>query len=71
MFHIGRDDYCEAEIDGFDSLSNVKIIGCTNRIDILDPAIIRPGRLDRLIEVGKPDEEGIKQIFKTRICISF
>jgi len=53
-----------AEIDGFDSLSNVKIIGCTNRIDILDPAIIRPGRLDRLIEVGKPDEEGIKQIFK-------
>lgn len=53
-----------AEIDGFESLSNVKIIGCTNRLDILDPAITRPGRLDRLIEVDKPDLEGIKQIFK-------
>ncbi|MGM5483609.1 MAG: AAA family ATPase [Nanobdellota archaeon] len=53
-----------AEIDGFEPLSNVKIIGCTNRIDILDPAIVRPGRLDRLIEVEKPDAEGIEQIFK-------
>jgi len=53
-----------AEIDGFDPLSNVKIIGCTNRIDILDSAIIRPGRLDRLIEVDKPDIDGVKQIFK-------
>ena len=53
-----------AEIDGFKPLSNVKIIGCTNRKDILDPAILRPGRLDRLIEVGYPDEDGIKQIFK-------
>ncbi|PIN81458.1 proteasome-activating nucleotidase [Candidatus Woesearchaeota archaeon CG10_big_fil_rev_8_21_14_0_10_30_7] len=53
-----------AEIDGFKSLGNVKIIGCTNRIDILDSAILRPGRLDRLIEVPLPDEEGIKEIFK-------
>lgn len=52
-----------AEVDGFDSLGNVKIIGCTNRLDILDPAITRPGRLDRLIKVDKPDAEGIKQIF--------
>lgn len=53
-----------AEIDGFKPLSNVKIIGCTNRKDILDPAILRPGRLDRLIEVKAPDVDGVEQIFK-------
>jgi len=53
-----------AEIDGFKHLGNVKIIGCTNRKDILDPAILRPGRLDRLIHVPHPDLEGIKEIFK-------
>jgi proteasome regulatory subunit len=53
-----------AEIDGFDPLDNVKIIGCTNRKDILDPAIIRPGRLDRLIRVPLPSEEGRREIFK-------
>jgi proteasome regulatory subunit len=53
-----------AEVDGFKSLDNVKIIGCTNRKDILDPAILRPGRLDRLIEVPNPDKDGIKQIYK-------
>ena len=46
-----------AEIDGFDPLDNVKIIGCTNRKDILDPAIVRPGRLDRLIRVPLPNED--------------
>ena len=53
-----------AEIDGFKPLGNVKIIGCTNRRDILDPAVMRPGRLDRLIEVPPPSIEGIKEIFK-------
>ncbi|NQU98324.1 AAA family ATPase [Candidatus Woesearchaeota archaeon] len=53
-----------AEIDGFKPLDNVKIIGCSNREDILDPAVIRPGRLDRLIEVPNPDAEGLKEIFK-------
>jgi len=53
-----------SEIDGFKPLDNVKIIGCTNRKDILDPAIMRPGRLDRLIDVPLPNEEGIKEIFK-------
>lgn len=53
-----------AEIDGFKPLSNVKIIGCTNRKDILDPAILRPGRLDRHIEVGAPDIDGVEQILK-------
>ena len=53
-----------AELDGFKCLDNVKIIGATNRIDILDHAIIRPGRLDRLIEIGLPDEEGLLEVFK-------
>ncbi len=53
-----------AELDGFKPLGNVKVIGCTNRKDILDPAVIRPGRLDRLVEVPNPGLEGIKQIFK-------
>jgi len=53
-----------AEIDGFKPLGNVKIIGCTNRKDILDPAVIRPGRLDRLIKVPIPDKDGIAEIFK-------
>ena len=53
-----------AEMDGFKHLDDVKIIGATNRLDILDPAIIRPGRLDRLIEVGLPNDEGRAEIFK-------
>lgn len=53
-----------AELDGFKHLDNVKVIGCTNRKDIMDPAVIRPGRLDRLIHVPNPNAEGIKQIFK-------
>lgn len=53
-----------AELDGFKCLDNVKVIGATNRIDILDNAVIRPGRLDRLIEVGLPDEEGRLEILK-------
>ncbi len=53
-----------AEIDGFKNLGNVKVIGCTNRRDILDPAVLRPGRLDRLIEVPLLDEQGREEIFK-------
>lgn len=53
-----------AEIDGFTPLSDVKIVGCTNRKDILDPAILRPGRLDRHIEIDAPDTEGVEQIFR-------
>ncbi len=53
-----------AEMDGFDPRGDVKIIGATNRIDILDPAILRPGRFDRIIEIPLPDFEGRIQIFK-------
>ncbi len=53
-----------AEIDGFKSLGNIKIIGCTNRKDILDPAILRPGRLDRHIMADLPDKEGRLEILR-------
>ena len=51
-------------LDGFESRGDVKVIGATNRPDILDPALIRPGRFDRLIEVPLPDVIGRKEIFK-------
>ena len=51
-----------AELDGFDSLEDVKIIAATNRPDILDDALLRPGRFDRVIEIPLPDEEGRKTI---------
>jgi proteasome regulatory subunit len=53
-----------AEMDGFDDRSGVKIIGATNRIDILDPALLRPGRFDRIIEIPLPNEKEREQIFK-------
>ncbi len=52
------------EIDGFNSLDNVKIITATNRFDILDPALLRPGRFDRLIEIPLPDKESRLDILK-------
>jgi proteasome regulatory subunit len=52
-----------AEIDGFKNLGNIKVIGCTNRKDILDPAVVRPGRLDRLIKIPTPSTEAIAEIF--------
>ncbi|MGB0724882.1 MAG: CDC48 family AAA ATPase, partial [Nitrosopumilus sp.] len=52
------------EIDGLEELHNVLIIGATNRLDIVDEAILRPGRFDRIIEVGNPDSKGRKNIFE-------
>ena len=53
-----------AELDGFKPLGNVRIIAATNRLDILDPAITRPGRFDRLIHIPIPDREGVSNILK-------
>jgi len=53
-----------AEVDGFDQRGDVRIIGATNRPDILDPALLRPGRFDRIIKIPIPDKEGRKEIFK-------
>ncbi|MEM1555586.1 MAG: proteasome-activating nucleotidase, partial [Desulfurococcaceae archaeon] len=53
-----------AELDGFKPLDRIKVIAATNRVDILDPAILRPGRLDRLIEVPPPEENGRFEILK-------
>jgi len=50
------------EIDGFNNISNIKIIAATNRLDILDPALLRPGRFDRIIELPLPEPEGRRQI---------
>lgn len=52
------------QLDGFDSNDNVKVIMATNRIESLDPALIRPGRIDRKIEFPFPDEMTIRRIFK-------
>lgn len=56
-----------AELDGFTPTSDIKIIGATNRPDILDDALLRPGRFDRIIDVGLPDVEGRTQIFKIHL----
>ena len=51
-------------MDGFDTLGKVKIIMATNRPDTLDPALLRPGRLDRKIEISLPNEQGRLDIIK-------
>ena len=56
-----------AELDGFTPTSDVKIIGATNRPDILDDALLRPGRFDRIIDIGLPDIDGRVQIFKIHL----
>jgi transitional endoplasmic reticulum ATPase len=51
------------ELDGLEELKNVTVIAATNRPDMIDPALLRPGRLERHIHVPPPDEEGRKKIF--------
>ena len=51
-------------MDGFDSLGRTKLIMATNRPDTLDPALLRPGRLDRKIEVPLPNEQARLEILK-------
>jgi proteasome-associated ATPase len=52
-----------AEIDGVEGLENVIVIGASNREDMIDPAILRPGRLDVKIKIERPDAEAAKDIF--------
>jgi proteasome-associated ATPase len=53
-----------AEIDGVESLKDVVVIGASNREDMIDPAILRPGRLDVKIKVDRPDADAAREIFK-------
>ena len=55
------------EMDGMGSKKNVFIIGATNRPDIIDPAVMRPGRLDQLIYIPLPDEASRLSIFKANL----
>ena len=52
------------EIDGLEELNDVLIVGATNRLDIVDEALLRPGRFDRIIEVPNPDSKGRQHIFE-------
>lgn len=52
-----------SELDGVESLKNVIVIGASNREDLIDPAILRPGRLDVKIKINRPDESTAKEIF--------
>jgi proteasome-associated ATPase len=59
-----------AEIDGVESLKNVIVIGASNREDLIDPAILRPGRLDVKIKIERPDQDSAKQIFSQYLTTS-
>jgi cell division protease FtsH len=53
-----------AEMDGFDRTESVIVMAATNRPDVLDPALLRPGRFDRQVTVGLPDRNGRNEILK-------
>jgi len=55
------------EMDGFSSQQNVIVMAATNRVDVLDPALLRPGRFDRQIYVGLPDIKGRSSVFKVHL----
>ncbi|RMF89295.1 MAG: AAA family ATPase [Methanobacteriota archaeon] len=55
------------ELDGLEELNNVVVIAATNRPDIIDPALLRPGRFDKIIEVPLPDEKARESIFKIHL----
>lgn len=55
------------QLDGFDNRNDIKVIMATNRIEVLDPALIRPGRIDRKIEFGLPDVNTKRSIFQIHI----
>jgi transitional endoplasmic reticulum ATPase len=52
------------ELDGIEELEKVVILAATNRKDLIDPSLLRPGRIDAIVELGEPDEKTRKEIFK-------
>ena len=56
-----------AELDGVEELKGVLMLGATNRPDMLDPAILRPGRFDEIVEISLPDEQSRSQIFEVHL----
>jgi proteasome-associated ATPase len=58
-----------AEIDGVETLRNVIVIGASNREDLIDPAILRPGRLDVKIKIERPDEAAAEQVFARYLTV--
>jgi transitional endoplasmic reticulum ATPase len=55
------------ELDGIEELKGVLVLGATNRSDILDPAVLRPGRFDEVVEIPLPDQEDRKEIFEIHL----
>ncbi len=55
------------ELDGVEELKGVLVLGATNRADLLDPAILRPGRFDQHVQIPLPDEDGRKEIFRIHL----
>jgi transitional endoplasmic reticulum ATPase len=55
------------ELDGVEELKNVLVLGASNRLDLLDPAMLRPGRFDEIVEIPLPDEEGRREIFSVHL----
>ena len=53
-----------AEMDGFDNRGDIRIMAATNRVDMLDPALLRPGRFDRVIEIPLPDNVARREILR-------
>jgi transitional endoplasmic reticulum ATPase len=56
-----------AELDGVEELKGVLVLGATNRLDLLDPAVLRPGRFDEILEIPLPDEEGREEVFEVHM----
>jgi len=56
-----------AELDGIEELKGVLVLGATNRLDMVDPAVLRPGRFDEVVEIPLPDERGRREIFEIHL----
>ena len=56
-----------AELDGIEELKGVLLLGATNRLDMIDPAVLRPGRFDEIVEIPLPDEADRRDIFAVHL----